>query len=164
MAIDFHGGIISGDMQPTIHLPLHLKDMDPLSDGYCTVNASWFDMDTHPYLDINEICYGEGQISDDAYPDDWLRVIRLPDPLSYLIDGSHLEDFQDDQGKFIAPLPAYLGLPYEGAEPVVANDFIRNRMQLEGVEGILRSQFGFELGKSVLRTLAEIEDNKPEES
>jgi hypothetical protein len=164
MAINYLEGKIDSVRQPILHEALRIRDMDELSEGYCAATAVWFDLSTLIMIDTAEICYAEGKISPLADPEQWFRVLRLPDGLGYVIDGSHMDEVQDDDGKFITPLPVYNGLPYEGAEAVEANDYIRNPMQLDGAAHIMRDLYGYELGKSALHSISETfnDDSSPD--
>ena len=162
MGIDYRNGKISGDTEPLIGRVLYIRDMNELSEGYCSTRAVLFDENTIAVVDENEICYSEGQISSDADPEDWLRVIRLVD--TYLIDGSHQQTLRDDLGKFIVPLAVSFEWPYEAIEPVCA-DYIDSDMRLEAVANMLRDQYGFELARNIFLTEVSVdEDGGLEES
>lgn len=155
MAINYLDGTIDSIKQPLIHEALRIRDMEELSEGYCSSEAVWFDISTVVKLDLAEICYIEGRISPEADPELWYRIIKLPDDLGYIVDGSHLEEVQDDEGRFLSPLPVSNGLRYDGADPVDVNDYLRNTMQLEGASNILRDMFGYRLAKSALHYIVE---------
>jgi hypothetical protein len=167
MGINYHEGRIDTTPQKLVTSPQYIRDMEPLSEGYCAAYAQRFSADTSSFIITDEICYSAGQLSHDAIPEDWLRIVRLPE--GFLVDASHLEEFQDEQGRFIKPIeieeeePIEVDLTGED-DAVFTNDviaYLSTDMQFVAAKNILREQYGYELSKSVLHEIVELasEDN-----
>jgi hypothetical protein len=159
MAVDYHADRIDGRHQPFLDEVLRIEEMDNLTAGYAGHIATWFDDRLLTLVNKNDICYSEGQISPYADPEDWFRIIKIP--RGYLVDVSHLVDMMDDHRRLKVPVEMEPG-PYSAhVKPVVAKSRIENPLQLEAVTQMLVKQYGFQLGPSILHTIAAEQSENP---
>ena len=157
MAIDYFNEKITGKFQPFMENPVRIKDLQPVSEAYVAKFAQWFDERLLPSVDISEFCYGEEQISQQAFPEKWLRVIRIPKGL--IVDASHRVDIYDPRGRLLKPVEREL--PFVNAESVVARGYIKTPMQLEAVAKILKQEYGYTIGESLLHKLVDFHEDQP---
>jgi len=150
MAIDYHEWSVNGDKKPLVARFQLLKEMDDLSEGYCSDSAVWFDKQLRAWLDLDEICYPEGQISPEANGKDWLRIIHLP--FGYVVDASH-QKLRDDNGHFIVPIGFEKEKP-EGFNARLALDYVETEMQIEAFSLIAREQLGLALAENIFNKMA----------
>jgi hypothetical protein len=159
MAIDYFGDKINARYQHLFENPTPLGAMKPISEAYAADFATWFDQHLIPMVDRNELCYGAEQISSEALPENWIRIIRLP--RTYLVDLSHRVDLYDSHGKLLQPVDRVIRPP-DGTDSVVAKGgYIKTPMQLEAVTGIIKKQYGYELSENILHRLVDFHKDEP---
>ena len=167
MGMNYEAGIIDSTAKPLLKERFLIRDTP--SPGECII-PDWsiqFDDNTRTIIDTKELTYRDHRISDEADPEDWLRLIRTP--IGFLVDASHQRILFDEDHKIVFPIGRTARVdfsdyvPEEVDEPSrkcrrryqFALDYISNGMQLEAARGMLRDQFGYVLRPSVLQIIAD---------